>query len=908
MTRTRLSARARVLIAAVVAGAAGCIVWSFAESSNEGVGSLAALVVLSAMLVFCARFPLLLYTRDYSEAVSFDEGLLAVALATLTTPALILAFAASQLVAQIWRGRGPVKALFNTGQFTLSATAAVIVADAAGRVGTELTPVLPLVMFLGVLTFMAVNTLLVGLLLVAVSDRPLISVLMEGTRPRFTLVAAGTTAGILGGTAAAAEPWALILVPTSFFLLRHVLAGHFEARQDRDRLIGLLEAARTIHGAITDGKITETVESTASRLLRGRAKITASPPPGTDPSARLSSLDASLVLSGRGPGEPFDDGDLHVLTAVAEIADSAFTNAALYSEVQQRRRDMETILGNLAEGVCAFDADARPTFWNTAAEQLLGTTIDAFDPTSASAEMLLAPVRRCLHSGTTLNASTTLARRDDTPFPVSFTCAPTREGSVINGAVLAFRDDTERLHFEEQLAHHAFHDQLTGLANRRLFIDRLDQALRRAERHNGLTAVLFIDIDRFKLMNDSLGHQAGDRLLSVIAERLQAVVGECDTVARIGGDEFTLLLEEIDDPAAAHEVARRLVTAMAMPIQVAPSRTVLASLSVGIAVSRPGATGDDLLHDADLAMYEAKAEGLGRWKEYAGGTGQSLAQLELEEDLRVAIAAGQIEVYFQPMVLATDGVAADAEALVRWHHPRRGLIPPSEFIPVAESTGLVLTLGRLVLREACRQCRMWQDELGVEIGVSVNLSPRQFQDGDLIDEVRAALEEAELPPDRLCLEITETLAMRETEWTIQALNRLKEIGVRVAIDDFGTGHSSLNYLKRFPIDVVKIDGSFVTDITTSAVDNAIITAIVTLAQTLDITTVAECVEDTDQLIQLRDLGCSLIQGYLFAKPMPSPELKQWLGSTSERAVVTLPKPRLASVDLGDTREHARRLA
>jgi diguanylate cyclase (GGDEF)-like protein len=436
---------------------------------------------------------------------------------------------------------------------------------------------------------------------------------------------------------------------------------------------------------------------------------------------------------------------------------------------------------------------------------------------------------------------------------------------------------------------------LTGLANRRLFIDRLDQALRRAERHAGLTAVLFVDIDRFKLINDSLGHQAGDRLLSEIAERLKSVVREGDTVSRFGGDEFTLLLEDVTDAAEVEEIAERIAAKMQVPIEIAPRRTIVASLSVGVALARPDATGDDLLHDADLAMYEAKADGLGRWKQYAGGSTRSLAQLELEEDLRLAIANEEIEIYFQPMVDATDGAAVEAEALVRWKHPRRGMISPAEFIPVAEETGLVLPLGRLVLREACRQCKSWETEHGVAIGVSVNLSPLQFQDGELVDEVRRALDTAGLPAERLCLEITETLAMRETEWTIHTLKRLKDIGVRVAIDDFGTGHSSLNYLKRFPIDIVKIDGTFVSEITTSMVDSAIITAVVTLAETLGITTVAECVEDAEQLGELRDLGCTLIQGYLFAKPMPAPELSDWLAAEANTRGLRIPRPRQPEV-------------
>jgi diguanylate cyclase (GGDEF)-like protein len=891
MAGNPLPSRARLLIGLTTALGALSVAWAISRLGNLGTGSLTALIVIGAMLLLSDRYPLLLYGRNYSEAVSFDDGLLAVAIAVLTSPVVILVFAGTQLVAQLWRGRNVVKTAFNTAQFTVSAASGVLVADAIGRAPGHLTPDLGLSIVTGVATFVVVNGTLVGALLKAVTGQPFFAVWRVGLGTRLLLVAVGVTTGALGGMAAASNLWALIFVPVAFFLLRHVLSGHFEARRDRDRVLGLLDAATDIHGAMADGQVRSVVESVASRLLRGRAVVVREQPDVAVPSAALPGSKGWLAIKSRDPGEPFDNADAQLLTAIAAIAAGALTNAELYAEVHNQRREMETILGNLAEGVCAFDRQARPTFWNAAAEALLGMTPETFDPATASGEVLLAPVRRCLQSGSTLDASMTLYRTDGTPLPVSFTCAPTREGEAINGVVLAFRDDTERLDFEEQLAHQAFHDQLTGLANRRLFIDRLDHALRRAERHGGMTAVLFVDIDRFKLINDSLGHQAGDRLLGEISDRLKSVVREGDTVARFGGDEFTLLLEELEDPAEAHDIADRIVHLMESPIEVAPYRTIVASLSVGVAASRPGATGDDLLHDADLAMYEAKAEGLGRWKQYSGGTTRSLAQLELEEDLRTAIAKDQIEVYFQPMVLAADGTPAEAEALVRWIHPRRGMISPNEFIPLAEETGLVLPLGRLVLREACRQCKSWETELGVEIGVSVNLSPRQFQDGDLVDEVRAALDNADLPADRLCLEITETLAMRETEWTIQTLSRLKEIGVRVAIDDFGTGHSSLNYLKRFPIDVVKIDGSFVNDITTSIVDNAIITAVVTLAETLGITTVAECVEDIDQYAQLRDLGCTLIQGYLFAKPMPSVELSRWLGDGTRPEPIEIPKPR-----------------
>ncbi|MGN6472893.1 MAG: EAL domain-containing protein [Mycobacteriales bacterium] len=884
-----LPLRARFLIAVTTAIGMVVLVWAASTVGGQGTGAVSAIVVIGLTLLISDRYPLLLYGRNYSEAVSFGDGLLAVAIALLTSPVVVLLIAGAQLVAQLWRRRNIVKTAFNTAQFTLSAMAAVIVADAIGRDPGHTTSMLWLSITAAVATFVFVNGVLVGALLNVITGQAFSTMWREGFSARLLVISVGTTTGTLSGMAAASNLWALAVVPVAFLLLRNVLAGHFEAQRDRDRVLGLLDAAREIHSAMGDGQVPATVEGVASRLLRGDAHVVRHQASGL--SAAITDHDSWLVVNGRDPGEPFEPADVQLLHTIAAIAAGALTNAELYSEVHKQRREMEAILGNLAEGVCAFDAEARPTFWNIAAEEMLGLTSGTFTPTHPVAETLLAPVRRCLQTGSSLAASMTLMGRDGQPLPVTFTCAPTREGKTITGVVLAFRDDTERLDFEAQLSHHAFHDQLTGLANRRLFIDRLDQALRRAERHGGLTAVLFVDIDRFKLINDSLGHQAGDRLLHEIAARLKVVVREGDTVARFGGDEFTLLLEDVADALEVQDIAERISGAMDTPIEIAPQRTIVASLSVGVAVASPGATGDDLLHDADLAMYEAKAEGLGRWKQYTGGTSRSLTQLELEEDLRLAISNDEIDVYFQTMVDATNGAAVDAEALVRWKHPRRGMISPAEFIPLAEETGLVLTLGRLVLREACRQCKQWETQHGVEIGVSVNLSARQFQDGDLVDEVRLALEAADLPAERLCLEITETLAMRETEWTIHTLQRLKDIGVRVAIDDFGTGHSSLNYLKRFPIDVVKIDGTFVNDITTSMVDNAIITAVVTLAQTLGITTVAECVEDAEQLGELRDLGCSLIQGYLFARPMPAAELSNWLADEARTRGLRIPRPR-----------------
>ena len=889
---TDLPIQGRLLIAAATFGALASLTLGFTGATDSGVGSIAALVVLGLMLLISNRFPLLLYGPNYSEAVSFDDGLLAVVLALVPSGATILLFAATQLAAQIWRRRSPVKALFNTAQFTLSAAAAVTVADAVGRHPGHVTPTLAPAILAGVATFVVVNAVLVGALLSAVVGQRFRDSWREGRATRLLLVAVGTTTGLLAGLAATSTGWALAAVPVAFVLLRQILTGHFEARRDRDRVLGLLDAAQDIHGAMADGQVSSTLETIASRVLRGDATVRPHRSEDGSPSARLTDNDGWLVVSGRNPGEPFSADDHRLLTGLATIAGGAFTNASLYSEVHQQRQEMEAVLANLAEGVCAFDAAERPTFWNAAAEALLGMTLAEFTWSHPVAEQLLAPVRRCMQSKVTLTASMSLLLSNGDLLPISYTCAPTHGSDGIDGVVLAFRDDTERTGYEAQLAHHAFHDQLTGLANRRLFIDRLDQALARAPRGRSTSAVIVADVDRFKLINDSLGHQAGDRLLGEIAARLKTLVRDGDTVARVGGDEFTLLLEDINGVVDAHELADQIVRVMQTPIEVAPQRTVVASLSVGIAISRPDSTGDDLLHDADLAMYDAKAEGLGRWREYSGGATRSVEQLDLENDLRAAIAGEGIEVFFQPLVDAVSGRAEDAEALVRWVDPKRGLVSPADFIPIAEETGLILPLGRRVLREACRQCKSWETTLGVRIGVSVNLSPRQFQDADLVDIVRDALTSANLPAERLCLEVTETLAMSNIEWTIQTLQRLKDIGVRVAIDDFGTGHSSLNYLKRFPIDVVKIDGSFIHDIDTSVVDNAIVTAVVMLAQTLQITTVAECVESAGQLAKLRQLGCTLIQGYLFAKPMPAAAMSQWLAdSCADNDLVRIPAPR-----------------
>ncbi|MBA3533786.1 MAG: EAL domain-containing protein, partial [Ardenticatenales bacterium] len=444
---------------------------------------------------------------------------------------------------------------------------------------------------------------------------------------------------------------------------------------------------------------------------------------------------------------------------------------------------------------------------------------------------------------------------------------------------------SERKAFEEQLAHHAFHDTLTGLPNRTLFHDRVERALARAVRQGHYIAILFLDLDRFKVVNDSLGHGLGDELLIQVAQRLQDCVDEESTVARLGGDEFTILLEKVTDVTHATHVAERIATALRAPVTL-EHRTLFITTSIGIVLngsehSRP----DDLLRDADVAMYRAKARGKAQYEVYdASMNTQALERLELETDLRQAVERGEFEIYYQPLVLhgspseGTPGRIIGTEALIRWQHPRHGLVSPGKFIPLAEEMGLILPMGQWILKEACQQLRKWQRAFPGDppLLVSVNLSARQFQQATLVAQIAQVLQESSLLPKCLKLEITESVLMEDAAATLETLRRLKELGVQLSVDDFGTGYSSLSYLKRFPIDMLKIDRSFVQGLEDKSGDRAIVLAIISLAHTLNLEVIAEGVETRQQATILHEMGCKIGQGYYFARPMPAAELTEHL--------------------------------
>ena len=436
-------------------------------------------------------------------------------------------------------------------------------------------------------------------------------------------------------------------------------------------------------------------------------------------------------------------------------------------------------------------------------------------------------------------------------------------------------DITERRQAEQRLAHLAHHDALTDLPNRTLLADRLQQAIARARRLRESVAVLFIDLDRFKNINDTLGHGVGDRLLESVAARITRVMRAGDTVARPGGDEFVAVVTDIQTVEDIAKVAQKILRAFAGPYQV-DSHELFISASIGISIfPNDGDDVDTLVKNADRAMYQAKESGRNTFQFYAPDMLESaMERLALETDLRKALDRGELHVYYQPVTTA-EGVVVACEALLRWQHQTLGLLLPDEFISLAEETGLIAPIGEWVIRETSRQMAHWVGE-GHDLRVLVNISPRQFQQRDLVDIVRDALEASGLDPRRLELEITESAVMRDVERTVAILCDLKNAGVRLSIDDFGTGYSSLSYLKRFPIDVVKIDRSFVRDVLTDKFDEAIARAVVTLAHSLELEVIAEGVETERQLSFMRDIGCDLIQGFLVSRPMPPSALSRFL--------------------------------
>ncbi len=444
---------------------------------------------------------------------------------------------------------------------------------------------------------------------------------------------------------------------------------------------------------------------------------------------------------------------------------------------------------------------------------------------------------------------------------------------AVRGVVVTCRDVTDRHRAQRALARQAMHDALTGLPNRTLFHDRLADALARAARSGTRVGVLFCDLDRFKVLNDSLGHHTGDRLLVEAGERIRAAVRPIDTVARFGGDEFVVLCEDLPGPSGAVAVAERIIDQLDKPFAGATGDIHL-STSVGITIARPDDTPESLVRDADAAMYKAKGRGRNRWELFDEVLRtEALERHNVEQQLRRALDAGDLRLLYQPIIDVRSGAVRGAEALLRWRRPGAGLVTPETFLDVAEETGMIVPITRWALEQACAQVDGWRRlPCAEDVTVSVNLSPRDLLHPSIVADVAAVLARTGVDPSALCLEVTEKVAMGHDEGLLLNLRRLKDLGVRLAIDDFGTGYSSLAHLRRFPADELKIDRSFVAGLGEDPHDTAIVTATISLAHKLGTTVVAEGVESPSQLRQLEALRCELAQGYLFGMPGPPEDI------------------------------------
>ena len=584
------------------------------------------------------------------------------------------------------------------------------------------------------------------------------------------------------------------------------------------------------------------------------------------------------------------DGRRACLVAAVDVTDQV----AAYRAVRAGETRLRSIFDHAALGICEMDVDGVILETNPAFQRLLGYSADELQgraltslSPSDDASVTYSSMRE-LAAGRhdTFSVEQRFTRQNSASIWGSLTVSRMDLDGGSPRLLALLQDVTEQKELEAQLTRQAFQDSLTGLANRALFRDRVAHALARAARSGGQRlAVLFVDLDSFKTVNDGLGHAAGDRLLVTVGNRLAGSMRAGDTVARLGGDEFAVLLEEVVDESEVLDIAERALAAIRSPIQVGPSE-VFVGASIGIAFGCNATSADDLLRNSDVAMYAAKGDGKGRCVVFEPGMHERVVERQqLEADLRPALERGEFRIVYQPILELSTSRPRGVEALLRWCHPQRGFIPPARFIGAAEETGLIVPIGRWVLEQACLQVAEWRgrlwdlDENGeTDFTISVNLSGRQLRDDDLVDDVRNAITRAQLPPSMLVLEITESVLVNEVEMQTGRLEMLRALGVRLAIDDFGTGYSSLSYLQRFPVAVLKIDKSFTDGIGRNSHDVAIVRTIVALAGTLHLSAVAEGVEAADQHEALVEAGCELGQGFHFARPVEPAELERILES------------------------------
>jgi diguanylate cyclase (GGDEF)-like protein/PAS domain S-box-containing protein len=855
-------------LGAVVAGVVALAVAGSTRSRFPG-GPVWLVLAFLIALTAVRLVPLHLTHAGNSEALHLDEAFFIPMVLLLSPLQMLGAVVVALLIGSAATRRGGIKLLFNVGTVTATTGAGIATAHLLGAAGRWQGYAAA---FAGGLVCCVAAALAVVTVISVASGTRFGVLLRDGALLRVSVWLGSLAVGTLVAVVAQGHPQALALTIVPVALLHIGYAGIIRQRRERTQADALYEAAHRIHSTVTSAVVRSELLTAAQELLfAGSARIAPLDEEPLQGVLRVPLDDASVLeVAERATGGAWSPGDRTRLQALAAVASGALANAVLYEQ-------LHAITRSLGEGVLALDDHGRITFANPAAETLLGwrhgelvglEIAAAVDPDGRDGERWVHLPR--LRAGHTLRLDEhVVTRRDGTPVDVSLTASPVLHEDAVVGVVVVFRDVRERKALERRLVHQAFHDPLTGLPNRALFLDRLEHAQARGLRSGGAQAVLFIDVDRFKVINDSLGHRVGDQVLQTIASRIVGTLRPSDTVARFGGDEFTVLLEQVDDPSDAAQAAERILRALQVPM-VAGGREVVVTVSIGIAAAHAGKASSDLLAAADIAMYQAKSRGKNRYVVAEDDADErALARLDLETELRLAITDGQLEVHYQPVVHAQSGALYGLEALVRWRHPTLGLLAPGYFMEVAEESGLVLPLGEWVLEQACVAAVGWRRRHpNAPVMMAVNLSARQFQQPDLCDQVAAVLERTGLDPSLLALEITETVVMEDTETTLATLRALKQLKVRLSIDDFGTGYSSLSYLKRFPVDAVKIDKSFVDGLDSGPVDREIVRAVIRLATAVGMQTIAEGVETVAQQEQLRLLGCSMLQGYLLSRPGP----------------------------------------
>ena len=650
--------------------------------------------VFGALLAASWIWPITLYVGGESDAIDFDEGFFVLLVLLVPSAMTVLVFAFVTIASQAIKRRPLVKSLFNVGQVVTSVGVGAAVFSLLHDSGTALGYAEIGAAVAGAACYFVVNT------------AAMVSIMSTlGTPWRHTVLGGlkGKLLVVVGGIGVAV-PVALLLAHNAKYLpvallplliVRYLGTGQFYALRDRARLRGLFEATLDVNRSMGREETKTAVLTAAGSLLRSpEVTLTGSRPDGEGLSAPMTLADRTLWLgvSGRSRTEPFDDADRALLEALASVGAIALANANLYAEVRRQRENLSVITSSLGEGVCAISEAGEITFMNPAGASMLGWYSlgngsgdgGALLPAGETPRFLLDPAMRAMALRRNVTSyDTRFDRPDGSHFPVTMTASPVVGGSAPSGAVIVFRDTSERKAFEEQLARHAFQDALTGLANRRLLLDHLDHALLQADRAGSQVAVLFCDIDRFKVVNDNLGHQVGDELLRVIGERIRRAVRPADTLSRFGGDEFVILLEGVHAPDDASEVANAVLDSLRDPIILSAGHEVVATVSIGVALSESGKSRDDLLHDADVAMYRAKERGRGgqfavfdvdRMGERSSG------RLDLDTALHHVVDRGEIEVVYQPLVSLSDRRIVGAEALVRWNHPDHGILLPAQFI------------------------------------------------------------------------------------------------------------------------------------------------------------------------------------------------------------------------------------